>query len=138
MEDGDQYHIFDRSNFTYRVMTRKQYTLVAAIILLVVAFSGRCSAQTFYEQLNQYRVSKNLKPLRVDTTLEEESAHTITSHKGLVHGSSKNIIGEVLAKNCDLDCWLESKSHKKILLSRKATRIGFVKIGNIACARLSD
>jgi len=119
------------------------------LILGLLLISANLSAQNFYSELNEYRKRHFLRPLEVDSMLEIESKIQINKiinrwHGGLVHGSvnDKNhkFKTEVLNKNCesDLICWLESPPHKKAILSRKARKIGYAKINNIACARLTD
>lgn len=119
-----------------------RYILIILTLASTVSFS-----QDFYSDLNKYRASRFMRPLSIDTSLEIESRTHINKiihvYKGsLRHGAmnnkSHNFKAEVLAKNCDLNAWLNHKPHRKILLSRKARKIGFVKIDGIACARLSD
>lgn len=124
-------------------MNRKDWTLIIAIIMLVLIMASiRSQAQNFYSDLNEYRKAHFLKPLKIDSALEVESMirvnKIIKNNRALSHGSVKDIVGEVVAKNCDSDlqCWLDSPGHKKIILSRKARRIGYVKIDGISCARV--
>lgn len=115
-----------------------------AILILV---STQVGAQDFYVKLNEYRRERHLRELEIDTVLEKESLAQINKintkyHGKLIHGSviDKNhkYKSEVLAKNSDLEIWLISPPHRKAILNRKARKVGFAKVGDIACARLSD
>lgn len=126
-------------------MRKKDITLLIAIVMLMICLmSMGAQSQDFYSQINAYRKSVHLKPLIIDEVLEKESSATInkinTRHKcSLVHSRVRYGQMEVLAKNCDndLQCWLGSKEHKKILLDKRARRIGYVRNNDIACARLT-
>lgn len=120
--------------------------LVMAIIILT---SAKVGAQDFYVQLNEYRKSHFLRALEIDTMLEKEASARVdkinTVYRGaLRHGNVKPPKGhkfksEVLAKGDeDLEGWLRHVPHRKIILNRKARKIGFIRKGEIACARLSD
>lgn len=121
---------------------KRDWIFVILILILILALStmAEVKAQDFYHQLNAYRKAHGRRELNIDPTLETQSLQQLHKIKkiGLVHGSTKGIIGEVIAKNCDLECWIKSKPHRNILLSRKATRIGFKSVDGIAVARLSD
>ena len=117
------------------------------LIICLTLISGAVFSQDFYSDLNKYRKSRLMPALSIDSTLENEAETHVNKiitvyHGSLRHGTmnekSHNFKAEVLAKNCDLVAWLNHKSHRKILLSRRAKKIGFVKIDGIACARLSD
>lgn len=125
-------------------MNRKDWVLLITFVALcLIVMSIGANGQDFYTRLNECRKARLLKPLVIDTALETQSTNRIEIIKiryqgALVHGRCAAGQSEVLAKNCDLDCWLESPGHKKILLNRKARRIGFVMVDGIACARLEE
>lgn len=115
---------------------------------IAVLTSAQVGAQDFYVKLNEYRRSHLLRELEIDTVLEKEASARIDKiisvyHGGLRHGDVTPTKGhhfkaEVLAKGSDLEIWLRHIPHRKLILNRKARRIGFVRKGEIACARLSD
>jgi len=122
-----------------------KFFLAMAIAVLT---SAQVDAQDFYAKLNDYRRSHFLRVLEVDTILENEASQRIDKinnvyHGGLRHGDvtppkGHHFKAEVLAKGSDLEIWLRHPPHRKLILNRKARRIGFVRKGEIACARLSD
>lgn len=118
--------------------------LIIGMMMLNAAYS-----QDFYSELNAIRRKHFLRELQVDSSLVKESDAQINKiqnkYRGsLIHGSENDtnhkFKGEVLAKYCDSDltCWMESPDHRRIILSRKAKKIGYAKINDIACARLTD
>lgn len=122
--------------------------LLLAIIVFALMAAKSVHAQDFYSDLNAVRRKHLLPALQIDSSLVSESIQQInkiqTKWKGcLMHGSMKLQKGhkfkaEVLAKYSDLEIWLHKGEHRKIILSRKARKIGFAKIDGIACARLTD
>lgn len=122
-------------------MNKKDGLFLLAVTILIILLAVISSqGQSFYQELNAFRKAHALPALKVDSTLEIEAARRVMiiydNNSVLSHGDASDIIGEVIAKNCDLQCWLESPAHRRILLSRRARRIGFYQFNGIACARL--
>jgi uncharacterized protein YkwD len=123
----------------------KILTIILVISSTIVSHGQ--NNQSFYNELNDIRSKHLLKPLAVDTVLEKESKQWLlatSKHRSLIHGKSTPRNGEkyraeVLA-NCpsSLECWMESPAHRKIILSRKARKIGYAWMNGKACARLTD
>jgi len=119
------------------------------VMAIAVLTSAQVGAQDFYVKLNEYRRSHLLRELEIDTVLEKEASARVDKivtvyHGALRHGNvtppkGNKFKAEVLSKGDeDLSIWLRHPPHREIILNRKARKIGFVKKGEIACARLSD
>jgi uncharacterized protein YkwD len=107
------------------------------LIFILLLIPSVAFTQDFYGRLNRVRIENNLPPLEVDKKLQRQSAkwlEHISQYPGLVHDTNVN---EVLCENVEpLQAWLASKGHRRILLSKKFTKIGLAKNGNRYCARL--
>ncbi len=93
-----------------------------------------------YQEINRIRKKHLLPALKVDTILEKESQNwvnrIIKNGRKLTHDHISNRY-EVLARCEDpVDGWMNSKTHRKILLKRGVKRIGFYIKDGISCARL--
>jgi len=114
--------------------------LLTCLFLLISTCVLSQSADEFYTRLNKMRRNRLLPELTIDPKLEASSAAWIKKTKGkLMHDYSNNY-GEVLGRCVDsIDCWMESKPHKKTMLRRKYRFVGYaiVEIDGIkvTCAR---
>lgn len=115
------------------------------LIIVMLLLSAMASAQvptntTVYEQINQIRKARGLEPLTVSTVLELKGAKWLKK----MHEKSDGLFHDMhsreaeLLTDCDdpVMCWMRSKAHRKILLSKEYTKIGIVLVEGDWCARL--
>ena len=96
--------------------------------------------QRLYERVNEIRKQHGLKPLSRSSVLELKSGRWLkkmhVKYYGLVHDRASKE-AELLTDCRDpLTCWMRSKAHRKILLSKDYTKIGIVLVEGDWCARL--
>lgn len=133
-------------------MFKKTLGLCLTIVLVVapVASSAANSARDVAQLTNQYRANYGLPPLKVSTKLEKVAAkhgtdmyrHGIFSHVGSdgkrVSHRAKRVgykycyIAENIAKGQRsatevLNGWINSPSHRKTLLTKRASEIGVIR-----------
>jgi uncharacterized protein YkwD len=114
-------------------MYPKDWILIIALLLIILLTTVAKSQNqsSFYQQLNEYRVLHKLPPLKVSDRLARRSlrwARVMSSRAGCFHGTNGLDGMEVVASgdtDSVLQLWLHSKQHRQILLSPKATMIGF-------------
>jgi hypothetical protein len=100
--------------------------------------------QTLLDQVNDFRSKQLTAPtnLKLDKSLCRGSKRhvkkMIKAGGKLFHDYTVNQY-EVVT-NCDdpLNCFINSKPHRKILLTKGLVRIGYYSEGGITCIRLDD
>jgi uncharacterized protein YkwD len=96
-----------------------------------------------YDQLNRERLKHLRMPIKRDSVLEQQAAEwlrimQVKYHGRLVHGPIRLLARyEVLTTSDDpVEAWMNSKSHRKAIFSRRVRRIGIAKVNGVYCARL--
>jgi uncharacterized protein YkwD len=112
--------------------------LLTIFFLFVSTIAVAQSTSDFYQELNKLRAARGLSELKPSKSLERQSERWLKKTTGLKHDRSfKKYDAEVLAANGNaLELWLNSPSHRKVILNEKATRIGVAFYNGRACARL--
>lgn len=115
------------------------------IAALILSTSTICAAQSqkdeFYRNLNSIRRSRLKCNIIADTVLEKEASEYLDRMLRIYNGKlvhDKFTTRYEVITSCDnaLNCWIDSKPHRKILLSRKVKKIGVAFIDGYALARL--
>lgn len=93
-----------------------------------------------YDRLNEIRKEHGLKPLSQSSVLELKAGRWLKKmhekYYSLTHDRASKE-AELLTDCRDpLTCWMRSKVHRKILLSKDYTKIGIVLVEGDWCARL--
>lgn len=93
-----------------------------------------------YDRLNEIRKEHGLKPLSQSSALELKAGRWLkkmhVKYYSLTHDRASKE-AELLTDCRDpLTCWMRSKAHRNILLSRDYKRIGIVLVEGDWCARL--
>lgn len=117
-------------------------TIIAIIItVFVIIFSSQ--AQDPYREINRARVRHFRMPIKRDTALEKQATEWLQNmqakYRGsLMHGSIRRKAKFEVLTTSDhpIDAWMNSKSHRKALLSRRVRGIGIVQVNGVYCARL--
>lgn len=119
--------------------------IILIIIMLLLAAIARAQTnhqvfQSAYDQVNQIRKEKGLPPLMRSGVLELKAGRWLNkmheTHSSLTHDRTSKE-AELLTDCANpVKCWMESKPHKQILLSKDYTKIGIVLVEGDWCARL--
>lgn len=111
--------------------------MLFGLILISVSVSAQ-DTQQVYRELNEIRAKKGKKPLLVSVTLEQKSQKWLEKMPSgrLIHDQWA-IDAEVLtaAEDC-IRAWMESPTHRKIIMSRRYKEIGIAYLDGAWCARL--
>lgn len=120
-------------------------TILAYLLFLLLFFTaltsfGQMSKNQFYDSLNHIRLVQGLPALRSSAVLEIKASNWLDFlHRhdlGMVH-DNETMDGEVLTNAYDyLAWWMESPAHRRVLMSRRFTKIGISFKNGVACARL--
>lgn len=115
------------------------------LIIVMLLLAAMASAQvptntTVYEQINQIRKARGLEPLTVSTVLELKGAKWLKK----MHEKSDGLFHDMhsheaeLLTDCDdpVMCWMRSRPHRSVLLSKRYKRIGIVYLDGDWCARI--
>lgn len=117
------------------------------IVIVILFFYAMAHAQTnyqvyqeAYDQVNEFREENGLPPLMRSGVLELKAGHWLTEmhakYPGLVHDRASKEAELLTDCKQPITCWIESKAHRQILLSRDYERIGIVLVEGDWCARL--
>lgn len=109
---------------------------------IFISILSRAQTQ-LYDQLNSERVSHIRMPIKRDSVLEQQATEWLhimqqKYHGKLVHGPIRLLSKfEVLTTSADpIEAWMNSKSHRKAILSRRVRRVGIAEVNGVYCARL--
>lgn len=112
-------------------MSKFIFTILFLLPMLAMA------QEDFYDRLNALRKKRLMRPLKVDEKLEAEVKRWLIVADGRVMHDWKTFRAEVVTNCLDpLECWMESKPHKRIIMKRKYRYIGFYVVKGVAGARL--
>jgi uncharacterized protein YkwD len=117
-------------------------TLLIYLLFLLLLFGAiTCNAQNFYDSLNKIRAAHGLPLLKKSPVLEVKAHQWLNfldrHNLGMVHDFDTHD-GEVLtnAEN-PLAWWMNSPSHRRVLLSTRFRKIGIANKNGVVCARLN-
>ncbi len=113
---------------------------LALFFIALISYSQPMTRKQFYDSLNHIRQEHGLPALRSSMLLESKAANWLEFldryDLGMVHDND-TMDGEVLTNAYDyLAWWMYSPSHRRVLLSRRFTKIGLASRGGELCARL--
>lgn len=119
--------------------------IILIIIMLLLAAIARAQTnhqvfQATYDQVNALRKQKGLPPLTRSGVLELKAGRWLNKmhekYDGLIHDRASKEAELLTDCSSPVYCWINSKPHRRILLSKDYTKIGIVLVGRDWCARL--
>lgn len=118
--------------------------IILIIVMLLLAWAANAQVAettTIYDRINQIRKEHGLEPFMPSSVLELKAERWLRKmhdkSDGLFHDASSR--EAELLTDCDdpVLCWMQSKPHRNILLSKDYTKIGIVLVEGDWCARLN-
>lgn len=118
-----------------------RYLIIPAFILITSVCSAQDARDEFYRKLNTIRKNNFKRKINRDLSLEKESESYLRKmlllYKGkLVHDKFTTRYEVITTCDDALECWMDSKPHRRILMRRRVKKIGVAFVDGYALARL--